>query len=275
MQQALEGLFAELVLGPALSRAELLELTRKHGLDRADADALCESFDRLLVYRELVQSNLREAVQLSIPRSMARLGALFDEYLARFLVERAPRTHYLRDVTSELLEFCRPLWSADARVPGYLGDLALHEALHIEVSALPSLPRGHVAAPLALEQGVELGAALRLVRYRYAVHELAADETDRSVPAEREVLLLVYRSPEHEVRYLELTPLAHAIVERLLDGESLGDALTLATAACATELTEAVLSGAAALLADLAERGVVWGPAAAGSSSSTRVSHAR
>jgi hypothetical protein len=275
MQQALEGLFAELVLGPGLSRAELLELTRKHGLDRADADALCESFDRLLVYRELVQSNLREAVQLSIPRSMARLGALFDEYLARFLVERAPRTHYLRDVTPELLEFCRPLWSADTRVPGYLGDLALHESLHIEVSALPSLPRGHVAAPLALEQGVELGAALRLVQYRYAVHELPADETDRSVPAEREVSLLVYRSPDHEVRYLELTPLARAIVERLLDGESLGDALKLATAACATQLTEAVLSGAAALLADLAERGVVWGPAGPESSSSTKVSHAR
>jgi len=77
------------------------------------------------------------------------------------------------------------------------------------------------------------------------------------------------------VRYLELTPLAHAIVERLLDGESLGDALKLATAACTTELTEAILSGAASLLADLAERGVVWGPAGAGSSSSTRMSHAR
>ena len=105
MQQALEGLFAELVLGPALSQAELLELTRKHGVDPADADALCASFDRLLVYRELVQSTLREAVQLSIPRSMARLGAVFDEYLARFLVERAPRKHSLREVAPELLEF--------------------------------------------------------------------------------------------------------------------------------------------------------------------------
>lgn len=266
MQPALEAVFAELVLGPEPSRAELLELTRKHALPAADADALGASYERLLVYRDLVQGNLKEALQLSIPRSMARLGPLFDEYFARFLRQRAPRTHYLRDVTPELLEFCAPLWKNDPRVPTYLAELALHESLHIEVSALASLPRGHVAAPLELEQGVQLGAALRLVRYQHAVHELPADEQDRSEPPQRDVALLVYRSPEHDVRYLELTPLAYAILERLRAGHSLRAALEGAAASCHSELTEAVLSGAAALLADLAERGVVWGPERPGAS---------
>ncbi|HKY39070.1 MAG TPA: DUF2063 domain-containing protein [Polyangiaceae bacterium] len=260
MQQALENVFAELLLGPPPTRAQLGQLSAKHGVPELDATSLSESFERLLLYRELVHGNLREAMQLSMPRSMARLGALFDEYFDRFLSERAPRTHYLRDVTPELLEFCAPLWQADARVPSYLPDLARHEALHIEVSALPSLPRGHVAAPLALEQGVELGAALRLMHYRHAVHELPADESDRSEPAARDVTLLVYRSPEHDVRYLELTPLAAGIVERLLAGDTLERAVREAARAERAELTEAVLSGAAALLADLAERGVVWGP---------------
>jgi hypothetical protein len=263
MQQALEGVFAELLLGPPRTRSELKELTDRHGVAEADAAALAESFERLLVYRELVRGNLREAMQLSIPRSMARLGALFDEYFDRFLSERAPRTHYLRDVTPELLDFCAPLWQRDSRVPAYLGDLAIHEALHIEVSALPALPRGHVAAPLVLERGVELGAALRLVRYSHAVHELPADEQDRSEPSRRDVALLVYRSPEHDVRYLELTPLAAGIIERLVAGRALGDSVREAAAAERAALTEAVLSGAAALLADLAERGVVWGPSGA------------
>jgi hypothetical protein len=260
MQRGLEGVFAELTLGPALSRPELLALCERHGVPLADATALTESAERLHVYRDLVQSNLREAIQLSIPRSMARLGPLFDEYFDRFLRERGPRTHYLRDVTPELLAFCTPLWAGDARVPTYLPELALHESLHIEVSALPALPRGHVAAPLALEQAVDLGAALKLVQYRHAVHELPEDEADRSVPAAREVSLLVYRSPEHEVRYLELSPLARGIVERLLSGDTLGGAVQLAAAAEGAALTEAVLAGAAKLLADLAERGVVRGP---------------
>jgi hypothetical protein len=260
MQQALEAVFAALVLGPAPSRADLVASCAEHGVGADDAAALESSFERLLVYRELVRGNLYEAVQLSIPRSMARLGAVFDEYFARFLNERAPRTHYLRDVTTELLEFCLPLWQNDARIPTYLGELALHESLQIEVSALPALPRGHVAAPLSLDQGVELGAALRLVSYRHAVHELPEAETDRSPPVERQVSLLAYRSPEHDVRYLELTPLAHGIVQRLLSGDTLAQAVQGAAAAISAPLTEALLSGAARLLADLAERGVVWGP---------------
>lgn len=260
MPQGLEGVFAELVLGPALTRGELSALCQKHDLSSADTAALTESHERLHVYRELVRGNLREAMQLSIPRSIARLGPLFDEYFDRFLREQAPRTHYLRDVTPELLGFCAPLWAADARVPSYLSELALHESLHIEVSALPALPRGHVAAPLALEQGVELSAALKHVHYRHAVHELPEDEADRSLPDARGVQLLVYRSPEHEVRYLELTPLASGIVERLLAGDSLGSSVQGAAAAVGAALTEAVLTGAAKLLADLAERGVVWGP---------------
>jgi hypothetical protein len=260
MQQALEAVFAELLLGPAPSRAALAARCVEHGLSAADAAALERSFERLLIYRELVRGNLYDAVKSSIPRSMARLGAVFDEYFARFLNERAPHTHYLRDVTSELLEFCLPLWPSDDRVPKYLVELAVHESLHIEVSALPALPRAHVAAPLSLEQGVELGAALKLVRYEHAVHELPEAESDRSVPAEREVSLLVYRSPEHEVRYLELTPVARGIVERLLVGDTLAQAVQGAAVDASVPLTEAVLGGAARLLADLAERGVVWGP---------------
>lgn len=252
---------AELVLGPSLSESELSRLCAKHAVGAADTAALVDSLERLLVYRELVRGNLREALQLSIPRSMARLGPVFDEYFDRFLRERGPRTHYLRDVTTELLDFCAAAWERDARVPSYLLELARHEALHIEVSALPSLPRNHLAQPLALERGVRLGAALRLVHYRHAVHELADDEADRTSPAERPVSLLVYRSPEHEVRYLELSPLARGIVERLLAGDTLGAAVQGAATAAGSALTEAVLSGAAQLLADLAERGVVWGPA--------------
>jgi hypothetical protein len=259
LQQALESIFADLLLGPPPSRSSLGELCRKYQVSTADSAALSESFERLAVYRELVRGNLREALGLSIPRSIARLGPLFDEYFDRFLCEQAPRTHYLRDVTPELLAFCAPLWADDARVPGYLYELALHESLHIEVSALPSLPRGHVPAPLSLERGVELSPALRLVHYRHAVHELPADEEDRTAPLERALSLLVYRSPEHEVRYLELTPLARGIVEALLLGDNLGTAVQGAAAAAGSPLTEAVLAGAAKLLADLAERGVVCG----------------
>lgn len=255
-----EAVLAEFTLGPPLERNSLAALCDAHRLSKEDADALLESLPRLSVYRDLVRGNLKEALRLSIPRSIARLGPVFDEYFDRFLAEQAPRSHYLRDVTPELLDFCEPLWSADARVPGWALALARHEALHIQVSAMPALPRGHVAAGLSLEHGVALSEALRVVHYDHAVHELPEDEDDRSAPAERDVWLLVYRSPEHDVRYLELSPVARRIVQRLLAGNTLGEAVQGAAADGNAALSEALLSGAAQLLADLAERGVVWGP---------------
>lgn len=257
---SVETVLAELTLGPPITPEAVRAACKNHGVSPTDAAALVESSQRLEVYRGLVRGNLLDALRLSIPRSMARLGSLFDEYFDRFLREQAPRSHYLRDVTPELLGFCEPLWKADVRVPGYVMELARHESLHIEISAMPALPRGHQAEPLALDQGVQLSAALRLVQYGHAVHELPETEDDRTEPSERDVSLLVYRSPEHDVRYLELSPLARGILERLLVGDTLGNAVQGAAAAAGSALTETVLSGAAQLLADLAERGVVWGP---------------
>ncbi len=264
MQQALEGLFADVVFGRNLTSASALaSLCREHGISSDDELALTGDLERLLVYRSLVRGTLLEALQLSIPRTMRRLGPLFEEFFGQFLAERAPRTHYLRDVTAELLAWCRPHWLADPRVPDYLHDLGVHESLQIEISALPALPRGHTPAPLDLTLGVELCQAVRLVRYDYAVHELDADEGATAEPVAREVALLVYRSPEHEVRYLETSPVARGIIGRLLAGRALGEAVSEAAHEAGLPLAEPVLSGAAALLADLAQRGVVWGPSPA------------
>jgi hypothetical protein len=60
------------------------------------------------------------------------------------------------------------------------------------------------------------------------------------------------------VRWLELTPLASAIVTRLLAGESLGEAVQHACSLAATA-PASVLPDIARLLADLGERGVLLG----------------
>src|SRR5262245_53269046 len=107
MQEALEGVLGELTLGPAIDlrdRDVLRSLLARHGVSEEDAHAIEGSdIERLLVYRRLVRNNLREAVELAMPRAIARLGARFDDFFARFLEQRGPRTHYLRDVTNEFL----------------------------------------------------------------------------------------------------------------------------------------------------------------------------
>ena len=265
MQSRLEKLWADLTLGAGFGD-EPDAPGAQAWLAQQDLDARDRQFleqqglERLLVYRRLVRGNLREALELCMPRVVARLGATFDEYFARFLQERGPRTHYLRDVTPEFLEFCVPLWAIDARVPAYVIELADHEALQMTIASLQARPKGHVPAELSLEAGVEFIDACKIVHYEHAIHELAEDETDRSLPRRESTWLLVYRSPDHGVRTLKLTALAAAILLRLVElKETLKQAIVTACAERRTPLEAELLTGTAALLADLADRGVLLG----------------
>jgi hypothetical protein len=263
MQGALEAALGELVLGPALDpddAAAVAAFFERHGVSDADAAALrAGELRRLLVYRELVRGTLRQALELAIPRSMARLGATFDEYFERFLSERGPASHYLRDVTGEFLEFCAPSWQADTRVPAYVEDLARHEALHIQIAGAARDPEAPRAPGFELEQSLRFIAAVRLVRYQFAVHRLPEAESDRTFPERAPTELLVYRSPEHDVRYLELSPFAASLLERLLSDQTLRSAVEGTARAHGVELSPSLLEATARLLADLSERGVLLG----------------
>jgi hypothetical protein len=252
----------ELVLGPELcasNAAHVEAWLRRHELEEADAEALRAELPRLAVYRDLVRTRLREAVELAVPRTRARLGAIFDEYFERFLAERGPRTHYLRDVTSELLDFMTPLAAGDPRVPAWALELARHEALDVLVGSLAEAPAPGELPELDPERGLAFSATARVVRSAHAVHRLSDDLDDRSEPERTPTALFVHRNAEHEVRYLELSPLAAAIVERLLSGATLRGALEAATAELGTPLDPSVLEGTARTLAELAERGAVLG----------------
>lgn len=263
MQEPLERAMSDLCFGPEIDPAD--EGAVRGWLDRnqvatADVDAILGAgVERLFFYRKLVRENLRGAMEASIPRTMARLGSVFDEYFDRFLEKRGPQTHYLRDVTRELLDFCSAGWRSDPRVPSYLLDLATHEAAQIEIGAMDTAGVTTEAQPLDLERGVGFIEATRLARYEFAVHRLSDDPSDRTLPAEEATRLFIYRSPEHEVRYLELTPLAAEILGRLISGLPLGASVRDASAAMGTELSQSVLEGTARLLFDLAERGALTG----------------
>ena len=265
MQRALEGALAELTLGPEIppdDRAGVAAWLARHHLEGEDAEALSRDFPRLLVYRKLVRGNLQGALRATIPRTLSRLGSRFALDFDAFLIERPPVTHVLRDVTPSFVEFALPRWAADANVPAYLADLARHEALQVEVASQLALPKGHVPAELSLEHGVEFIAAVRLVHYAWAVHRLPESEHSRELPEANEIDLLVYRSPEHDVLYLELGPFAAALLAGLL-GErlSLAESLRGAARRVASPLDDELLSRAARLLAELAERGALLGKA--------------
>lgn len=233
------------------------------GLDEADRAALAAlGGKRLLVYRKLVRRGIEAAIRIEIPRTAARLGDAFGRWVERFCDEELPRSHYLRDVAFELVAWAAPRWEADPEVPPYAADLARHELAAFEVACAPDLAaEARTGEPLALDRGVVLDPSAKLFRYAWAVHRLAADLGARDVPVREPTVLLGYRDAEHDVRWLELSPVAAGVVERLLAGDSLGGAVQGAATAAGCTVDAALLEGVARLLADLGERGALIGAA--------------
>jgi hypothetical protein len=261
LQRAIADACLDEHAGDAIA-TDLDAFLRARGVSDDDVHAALEAPRRLIVYRSLVRNGLSGVVLRMLPRTRTRLNAAcpgrFDADLAHFVSEVGPRTHYLRDVPGEFFAWVQPSWRADTDVPGWVPDLATYELAAFAVAASETAVAGTPIGEVALDRSLEFVGSFRLMRYAWAIHELSVDPLALDVPAQRDVSLAAYRDANHAVRWLELSPLAAAILERLASGEALGPAVLSACESLGVAPGSA-LDGVAALLADLGERGVLLG----------------
>jgi hypothetical protein len=272
--RALERAIADACLGRTAGEELAGDLTdsalavraflRRHDAEPEDVDAAAGGPQRLAVYRSLVRNGLSGVVLRMLPRTRARMNAAcagrFDMDFACFVEQVGPRTHYLRDVPAELFAWAEPRWRADPSVPAYLPDLAAFELAAFAVSASAPAGPARSVGEVALDRPLAFAASARRLDFGWAVHDLPAAEDALDPPVQRPVHLLAYRDDAHSVRWLELTPLAARIMDRLVAAAPLGVAVQEACAETAAS-PGAVAPDVARLLADLAERGVLLGSA--------------
>lgn len=212
---------------------------------------------RIAIYRRLVRNNVFGVIETMLAKTKERLDArrpgAMDRAVAAFLDEVGPRTPHLRDVPSEFLAFAAPRWRADEGLPRWIADHAELELFDFTIGVAPRPAPPPPLADVTADRALVFAEPKALLRLGWAVN--AMDDETLSEPEERPVTILVYRDPEHRSRFLELTPLAADILERLFAGETLGEAMTHA---CPV-LDQETLTGTAQLLADLGERGVLLG----------------
>jgi hypothetical protein len=276
--ERLQAMIAKACLGKGADAqfdTDLAGFLAAHSVAPEDAEALLAAPRRLRLYRRLVRHNVTGVIAMILERTRARLDAHvpgeLDRMIDDFLDEVGPRTPHLRDLPSELLAFAAPRWRARAQgaavdadrpaPPPWIVDYAELELLEFAIAVAPRPPAPPPLAEVSVDRPLVFADPKRLVHFDWAVNRVPADDV-RAEPEWRPVDLLVYRDAEHHARILELTPLAAAILERLLSGKPLGAAMVEACEAKGHALDEAVLSGAARLLADLGERGVLLGAAA-------------
>jgi hypothetical protein len=226
-----------------------------------DVDALCAVDDQaFFVYRRLIRGTFRSAIANELPRARALVGERFDVDAEAFVSEALSRSHYLRDVAFEFLELVGARWKEDPSVPPWAVDLARFELATFEsASAPPPLRADRRTAPkLELDAPVLFDESVRIVRFDWPVHELDESETTGEI-SKRPTALLVYRDVDLELHTLELSSLAATIVEGLLRGEQVKDAILGGCRAEGASVDGTLLEDVARILADYAERGILLG----------------
>jgi hypothetical protein len=225
------------------------------GVPKDDIDAIMAAPRRLGLYRKLIRHNIVGVIEAMLPRTQERMDKVvpgsFVASIDAWLENDGPRTAHLRDVPTEFLAFAAPRWKKDERLPRWLSDYAELELVDFVIGVAPRPAPPPPLADVSADLPLVFGDPRKLVRLAWSVHE--------DTIAERDVTILVYRDAEHRTRFLELTHLAGLILERLFAGDALGPAMVSACQTMGCALDEAVLAGAARLLADLGERGVLLG----------------
>jgi hypothetical protein len=224
------------------------------GLPPGDQAAFQRFKDRLLVYRNLVRSDLVEPVESAcfVTQALMEQAGLWDDCLAAFLESRGVQSAFYRDLSATFLGWLAATgWGLD-RWP-FLLQLVHYELLTVLVAHHPGgdPPPGLHPEP-KLGDRLVLDAPTQLVTYEYQVH-LATREAP--VPARGTTHLLAHRNRDGYARWISLTPATAALIL---------NAQRTAIGQAALDLGLADLSEAVELLAGLQAQGAIRGFAAAG-----------
>jgi hypothetical protein len=205
------------------------------------------------VYRTLVRARFVDVVALTVPLAVETLGMpALRAWVHRFVAEQASRSPYFADVGGEFVAWAAPHWEADSTLPPWLAELARFEVARFELAGAVDEAPPEARGSLDLDLPVALQGPIRLLRSAWSVQ--------RPPPCVREpTALLLYRNLDFQAQVVELSPAAGAIVERLLAGEPLRHAIEKGCADAGIAADDSALAGTAAVLANLADRGVLLG----------------
>ena len=232
------------------------------GLTEADVGGMLRHGpERLLAYHEMVHSRLFGTIRSFLGPASEHLGRdrLRAEVDAWIADEPGPQTRYFRDIPAEFLAWARPRWLADAALPAWLVELAEHQVL---IRSIRNDPRPIGAATengLELDRPIAVNPTVRLVHYRWAVHHLPKQAGLDDVPIEQPGHVIAYRGRDEQPAFVDIKPRSAHMLELLIAGKSLREALFGACEAVGETLDDAILSVTAVTLADLLDRHVLLG----------------
>jgi hypothetical protein len=217
--------------------------------------------ERMAVYQDLFFNNVLNFVGSAFPV----LSTLYSEQLWHakvrlFFQSSCPQSPYFLDIAESFLTWLQqqPPPPCQSEDPPFLLELAHYEWIELYLATahrqadLPLLDQIEVTQQLAMDE-----LAL-LLAYQFPVSQLSAEFRPEQ-PLVEPCLLLVYRNPAEDIKFMALNQLSASLLQLLINspGQRLPE-LTATLQTLAPQLTnEAISDGAWQLLQELAKKGVI------------------
>jgi uncharacterized protein len=240
-------------------KAKQLEFTRyirEPAMNPVPADVKPE---RMAMYRELIFNNIEGFLAGNFPviRKILDDGQWF-ELAQDFFARHKCKTPYFSEIAEEFLDYLENVRDNVADFP-FLLELAHYEWVEMALSIAKEEP---VARPLNVENllhsTIQLSPLAWPLIYQFPVQLISPEYLPLEVP-EQHSCLIVYRSEDDQVNFIEINLITYRLLEIIQEQEQVitEDCLKQVAQESQHPNPEAIIAGGLQILKDLAEKTVI------------------
>lgn len=221
---------------------------------------------RMAVYRELFYNNLLKLLSGTFPvLKKIHSQEKWRHLIREFMIAHRAQTPYFLQIPQEFLSFLENEYETGDDDFPFLLELAHYEWAELALTVSEEHNDDLAYDPDGdLLDGVPVRSRLAWsLAYQYPVHRISESFLPSEAP-EQPTFLVIYRSPDDEMGFLELNPVTARLLEMLSDNEQQTGRQLLET--LAKEIAYAdpstLVSHGAALLGEMREKHILLGTAA-------------
>lgn len=215
--------------------------------------------ERMAMYRELFFNNIDSFLSANFPVLRALLNdRQWFELGQDFFAKHTSQTPHFSEIPEEFLDYLQNERDASADFP-FMLELAHYEWVEMALSiSKETVPTNQPDLANLLNQPIRLSPLAWPLAYQYPVQNISPAFLPETAP-EQATFLIVYRNPDDEVNFIEITPMTYRLLEIIQEHEGIlaADCLKQVAEELHHPNPEMIISGGLQILKELAEKSVI------------------
>lgn len=214
--------------------------------------------ERMAMYRQLFYNNIDSFLASTFPVLRKILNDVQWQALTEdFFANHHNQSPFFSEIPEEFLAYLQNERNS-ANDFAFMFELAHYEWVEMALSIAKEIisPPQPITDPLQAQ--LKLSPLAWPLAYQYPVHTIAPDFLP-GTPPEQPTFLVVYRNPDDDVNFIEITPLTYRLLEIIEQNEGIQteDALNQVTDELKPANPDIIKNGGLHVLLELAEKSVV------------------